>query len=331
MIKNQWYTILESCEVKNKELIGITRFGEKLVLWRDKEGKLFCIKDKCAHRGASLSYGKVCFDGNTIQCPFHGFEYDTTGKCQLIPANGKNSKVPDNFFVDNYPLKEYHKMIFIWWGDKEKEIGEFPFFSDINDKEFSYLTFKDYWQVHYSRAIENQLDLVHVPFVHYDTIGRGNHTLVNGPVQVIEKNQIFFWVYNEKDYGQTPKKIEDLPKPDMKKQHIHFIFPNIWQNWINSSMRVFVAFVPIDNNNTLIYMRTYQKFVKLPIIKYFVDFIMFLFSRKVLLQDKKVVITQIPIQSSLKMNENLIHGDLPIITYRKIRDQLIQINNNPKI
>jgi phenylpropionate dioxygenase-like ring-hydroxylating dioxygenase large terminal subunit len=324
MIRNQWYAILESHEVKKQKLIGITRFGEKLVLWRDEIGKIYCIKDKCAHRGASLSAGKICPDSLAVQCPFHGFEYDISGKCRIIPANGKSSKVPDRFFVDNYPVKEFHEMIFIWWGDQKKEIDELPFFTNINDKEFSYITFKDKWPVHYSRAIENQLDLVHVPFVHYNTIGRGNRTLVNGPVQLIEKNQIFFWVFNEKDFGQIPKKAEDLPQPDMKKQHIHFIVPNIWQNWINSSLRVFVAFVPIDNNNTLIYMRTYQKFVILPIIKHFIDLIMFLFSRKVLLQDKRVVITQIPIQTSLKMNENLIQGDLPIITYRKIRDELIQ-------
>ncbi len=102
-------------------------------------------------------------------------------------------------------------MIFIFWGDKDKVVDDLPEFDDLNVYQFSSITFKDVWPVHYSRAIENQLDLVHVPFVHYNTIGRGNRTLVNGPVQVIDKNKISYWVYNEKDVGQIPKKAGDLP------------------------------------------------------------------------------------------------------------------------
>jgi phenylpropionate dioxygenase-like ring-hydroxylating dioxygenase large terminal subunit len=322
MIKNQWYAVLESKELKINKLLGAKRLGERLAFWRNNKGEVICFKDKCAHRGASLAAGRICSDNEAIQCPFHGFEYDNTGKCRLIPANGRSSKVPEYFFVDKYPVKENHGLIFIWWGDPIAVLPDVPNFNDLNDRDYSYTTFTDQWPVHYSRAVENQLDLVHVPFVHYDTIGRGNKTLVNGPVQIIKQNQIEFWVYNEIDAGQSPKKSEDLPLPDENKQHIHFIFPNVWQNWILPALRVLVAFVPIDGENTLIYVRTYQKFTKIPLIKQLVDFIMLKFSRKILSQDKRVVLTQIPIYTELNMNEKLIAGDLPIITYRKMRDEL---------
>jgi len=73
MIRNQWYAILESKEVKKGKMIGVTRLGEKLVIWRDKDNNLHCIKDKCAHRGAQLSFGKLCKDYEAVKCPFHGF------------------------------------------------------------------------------------------------------------------------------------------------------------------------------------------------------------------------------------------------------------------
>ncbi|MGV8984378.1 Rieske 2Fe-2S domain-containing protein, partial [Clostridium sp.] len=83
MIRNQWYGILDSKEVKNKKPIGVTRLGEKLVFWRSEDGRVNCIFDKCCHRGASLSAGKVVHD--KITCPFHGFQYDASGKVTLIP------------------------------------------------------------------------------------------------------------------------------------------------------------------------------------------------------------------------------------------------------
>ncbi|MGL6105142.1 Rieske 2Fe-2S domain-containing protein, partial [Romboutsia sp.] len=102
MIKNQWYIVLSSDELRDKPL-GVTRFSEKLVFWRGKNNEVCCIKDKCIHRGASLCMGKVV-DGE-IECPFHAFKYDNTGQCTTIPANGKNSNIPSNFKASSYKTK----------------------------------------------------------------------------------------------------------------------------------------------------------------------------------------------------------------------------------
>jgi phenylpropionate dioxygenase-like ring-hydroxylating dioxygenase large terminal subunit len=60
--------------------------------------------------------------------------------------------------------------------------------------------------VNYTRAIENQLDVSNLPFVHRTTIGRGNRTLVNGPIVELEGDVLNVWVSNEVDMGQIPKK-----------------------------------------------------------------------------------------------------------------------------
>ena len=57
MISNQWYGILESKEVKLGKPVGVTRMGEKLVLWRDTQGQVTCQSDLCPHRGVALSAG----------------------------------------------------------------------------------------------------------------------------------------------------------------------------------------------------------------------------------------------------------------------------------
>ncbi|NVM45452.1 MAG: aromatic ring-hydroxylating dioxygenase subunit alpha [Candidatus Lokiarchaeota archaeon] len=328
MIRNQWYAVLESKEVPKSKLIGVTRLGEKLVFWRDKNGEIVCLRDKCAHRGAALSIGKLCDNRDKIECPFHGLRYDSLGQCTLIPANGKNTPVPEQFKVISYPTTEKHDFVWLWWGEIQAEYPPVPFFQDI-DKKFSYKTHTELWPVHYSRAIENQLDVVHLPFVHHNTIGRGNQTLVHGPLVEPSKdgNEFKFWVYNQKDDGNTRNLKPEEFTDDMKVFHLHFKFPHIWQNYLGDKVRIFIAFVPIDQNHTKFYMRFYQKFLRIPILKSFINWLANKFNIIILHQDRNVVLTQQPTKTQLKMGEKLFQGDNPILYYRRRREELLPNNN----
>ena len=117
MIRNQWYVILEGREVRPRKPLGVKRLGEKLVLWRDEKGAIQCVADACAHRGASLSLGKVA--GDCIECPFHGIRFDGEGKGRHIPANGAACPVPPNFSLRSYPVHESDGLVWIFWGDGE--------------------------------------------------------------------------------------------------------------------------------------------------------------------------------------------------------------------
>ncbi|MEX1308000.1 MAG: aromatic ring-hydroxylating dioxygenase subunit alpha [Eubacteriales bacterium] len=319
MIKNQWYGILDSKELKKNQLIGVTRLDEKLVLWRSPDGQVNCIFDQCCHRGASLSKGKLVHD--TVACPFHGFRYDTSGKVTQIPANGKRANVPDTYRVHAYKAKEKYGFIWIWYGEYRDDLPEIPFFEHLKSR-FSYGGFSETWPVHYTRAIENQLDVVHLPFVHTNSIGRGNKTLVNGPVVKWEENLMTFYVDNTVDSGDvTPKKPDEIENyQDLFR--LQFQMPNLWQNIISDDIRIVAVFAPIDQNNTHIYLRFYQRFMTIPVLKQMVNALSTISNRYILHQDRHVVLTQIPKKSELKMGEHLIQGDAPIIEYRKRRAKL---------
>ncbi len=319
MIYNQWYVILESKELKRGKPLLVKRLNEQLSLWRDENGNACCIEDKCCHRGVSLSCGKI-IDGK-LECPFHGFIYDKQGKVISIPANGKNAAVPQSMKVQSYRTFEDYGFIWIWWGDENKTEQEPFFFKEL--KDFSYSSFKDDWNVHYSRAIENQLDVVHLPFVHKTTIGSGNKTVVNGPVVVREKELITFYVNNVKDDGKTPALKPDEIKDYKNFFYLQFHYPNIWQNFISDKIRAFAAFVPVDDENTIVYIRYYQRMINIPLLKQLMNFTGKIASIVILRQDKRVVVTQLPVKSELKMDERLIMGDKPIIEYRKHRQELI--------
>jgi phenylpropionate dioxygenase-like ring-hydroxylating dioxygenase large terminal subunit len=324
MIYNQWYVILESKELKKKKPLRLMRLNEQLSLWRDENNDVCCISDKCCHRGVSLSCGRIV--KGRLECPFHGFIYDKSGKVQVIPANGKNRPVPETMKVKSYKTFEGYGFIWLWWGENDKISEEPFFFKEL--KDFSYSSLKDHWNVHYSRAIENQLDVVHLPFVHKTTIGRGNKTLVNGPVVTREKELITFYVNNIIDDGKTvPLKPDEIINYN-DLFHLQFHYPNIWQNFISDKIRAFAAFVPVDEENTIIYIRYYQALIKIPLLKQLMNYIGKISSKIILDQDKRVVITQLPKKSGFKTDEHLIMGDRPIIEYRKHRQDLIE--SNPK-
>jgi len=335
MITDQWYVILDSREVKKNQVISVKRMGENLVVWRDRQGRLGIAKDKCPHRGIALSKGKVKDDH--LQCPFHGFEYDISGKCKRIPANGKANPVPDYIRASAFATSEANGFIYLWWGDPAR-LGsarptdlspvKLPWFEDLDDKLVR-SSFRAHWKAHYSRVIENQLDVVHVPFIHHNTIGRGLGAVVNGPLTRESDNSITFWPWNEKDEGQIPLRPDQISGPKNDSIYLTFVFPNLWQNHIMDALRIVVAFVPVDDQNTLLYLRTYQKMVRLPVLKDIYAVMTNLFNRIVLRQDQRVVETHQPMPSSLRMDENLIQGDYPIILYRKKRQELKQNVTSP--
>ncbi len=324
MIPNQWYAILESKEVRRGKITRVTRMGQKLIAWRDSQGRLSLMSEKCPHRGVDLNTGRIT--GDFIQCPFHGFEYDINGACKLVPANGRNAEPPRALHIRTYPTREAHGFIYMWWGQPRDSYPAIPWFDSIPDS-MKYATLRDTWACHYSRAIENQLDVVHLPFIHHNTIGRGNRTLVNGPIAREEKcwpgdHIINLWVSNEKDNGQKPRRASELPPPN-RHPSLQFRYGNLWHNWIADSLRVLVAFAPIDEENTRMYLRYYHT-IHIPVLRQVYGLLGSLANLVIERQDRRVVITQRPFRSDLGIGEILIPGDSPIILYRKIRQTLIE-------
>ncbi len=327
MIRNQWYVVLESSEV-GKNPVGVTRLGEKLVFWRDQDNRVHAAVDRCPHRGVALSTGKI-LDGH-LQCPFHGFEYDPTGECTLIPANGRKGVIPNAMRLAVYPTHEAFDLIWLWWGEAGKQAPAAPEFFDNLDSAFSYSSAHDPWDAHYSRVIENQLDVVHLPFVHRRTIGRGNRTLVDGPVVEWKGDRMLYtYVYNRYDDGTPPRKPSELSPKTASSVHLEFIFPNLWQNYINPQVRILAAFVPVDAEHSLLYLRFYQKFMRLPLLGKLIAWLAMPSNLYIAHEDRRVVITQQPKASGLKIGEILIQGDLPVIEYRRKRAALQALAEMP--
>ena len=76
LLRRYWLPVGVASELTPENPTQLVRIlGETLVLFRDKKGNIGLLNDRCAHRGASLSYGRV--EERGVACPYHGWLYDT--------------------------------------------------------------------------------------------------------------------------------------------------------------------------------------------------------------------------------------------------------------
>lgn len=328
-IPNQWYAVLDSSEVKSGKPYAFKRLGQELVFWRDDNGKVVAMRELCPHRQSKLSSGKIV-DGN-IQCTYHGFQYDSQGACQLIPANGRNGPRPKIFQCNSYPVEEGHGYIWLWNGEPRSEYPPLPYFEHMAG--YTRSTIRRHWNTHETRAIESVLDVAHLPFIHAKTIGRGNNTLVNGPYTTLEGHKLRVWVSNQPDVGLPAIKPTEVPAPDdAESAMLLFNFPNVWQLYLDKTFINEIIFAPIDDDNTMLYVSAYQKIVNLPLLRNAFAYVSNLFNLYVLREDEGVVMTQRPKISGLDVGDRFIPADRPIAVYlQQRRDLILAAQQEPEV
>jgi phenylpropionate dioxygenase-like ring-hydroxylating dioxygenase large terminal subunit len=318
--EDQWYPVLESREVRRKPL-GIERFGQRLVFWRTADGLPHANRDRCPHLGAALGSGKA--GGDRLVCPFHGFEFDAEGQCRHIPAVGRQGKIPKGMAVKSFPLREAHGLIWLWWGEPRKAYPEAPFFPQL-ETGWRYGTVAVEWPVHYTRAIENQLDVAHLAFVHRTTIGAGGRSLVEGPYVEADEQGIKVWVTNARDEGQTPRSQSELAAAAVGKEPgLSLLFPGIWLLNISPRLKNFIAFVPVNGQKTRYYLRVYHR-IRNPVLAKIFEVLIGLSNHFILRQDERVVVTQTPMDSADAHEDRLIGADRAIIQFRRLHARMLE-------
>ena len=317
--ENQWYPVLESGEVRNQPL-GVERLGLKLVFWRSANGEPHAHIDRCPHLGAALSGGQTM--GGRLVCPFHGFEFDGTGQCQHIPANGRLGKIPKGMALTGFTLREEHGLIWLWLGQHREVLPKVPYFPPL-ESGWRYGTVKVEWPVHYTRAIENQLDVAHLAFVHRTNIGAGGRSFVDGPYVESDAEGIKVWVSNSVDEGRHSRSQTELAAAAVGKEpSLSFLFPGVWLLNISPRMKNFIAFVPVNDQTTLYYLRVYHR-IQNPLLAKPYEWLIGLSNRFILNQDRRVVVTQTPLKSA-DGEDRLIGADRAISQFRQIHARLLE-------
>ncbi|KAL0365883.1 UNVERIFIED_CONTAM: Chlorophyllide a oxygenase, chloroplastic [Sesamum radiatum] len=139
-------------------------FEEPWVLFRGKDGKPGCVQDTCAHRACPLHLGSV--NEGRIQCPYHGWEYSTNGKCEKMPSTRLV-----NVKIKALPCFEQEGMIWIWPGD-DPPTAKLPSLLPPSGFQIHAEIVMEL-PVEHGLLLDNLLDVAHAPFTHTSTFAKG--------------------------------------------------------------------------------------------------------------------------------------------------------------
>lgn len=166
-LKNHWYIGGRLAEIHDKP-VGKILLGEPVVMYRGPGGKIVALEDRCVHRNVPLSMGHVRPEG-TLQCLYHGMQYNSSGACVFIP---EQTKVPAAACVRSFPAVERYEWVWIWMGDPElADPSLIPFYPWFDQPGWRARTGQLFVKAGYQLVIDNLLNMAHLPYVHPRTIG----------------------------------------------------------------------------------------------------------------------------------------------------------------
>ncbi len=180
-ITNSWYVAAWDHEVVAGRLLARTFLKQPVVLYRKADGSVAALEDRCRHRAAPLSLGRI--EGDTLRCMYHGLRFDASGRCVEVPGQ---DVISDRMRVRSFPVVEKDHFLWIWMGDPAKAdpatIVDLPWQSS---GDWVWKPGYVGYQAHYQLIVDNLLDLSHLSFVHLGTLGTGATALQKPTVEAI--------------------------------------------------------------------------------------------------------------------------------------------------
>jgi len=213
-----WFRVANAEEVPVGRVKFIVACGRELAVFRGEDGKVRAVDPYCTHLGANMAIGgKVV--GNCLQCPFHLWEFDGTGKCTAIPYS--DTKIPSNAKVRAYYVHEYFDQILVWFRIGETEANPPDYYPPTPRKmDGGNMTY--FGQVslqvnmHIQEFAENSTDFAHFAPVHGTMTFP--YTLVPFPLITInhrpgwkdgkEKESHMCWFLDSADINFMGKRLE---------------------------------------------------------------------------------------------------------------------------
>lgn len=165
LFRRYWIPALLATELPGPDCppVRVSLLSERLIAFKDTDGKIGLMDEFCAHRGVSLWFGRNEEGG--IRCPYHGWKYDTTGQCVEVPSEPASSGFCQKIKLKSYPCVEMGGVIWTYMGPQE-HMPPMPEFEWLQvDPSQRYLS-KRWQESNYLQAMEGGIDSSHVSFLH---------------------------------------------------------------------------------------------------------------------------------------------------------------------
>ncbi len=165
LFRQYWLPALLAEELPENDCppVRVKLLSERLIAFRDTEGRYGLIDEFCAHRGVSLWFGRNEESG--LRCAYHGFKYDVNGQCVEVPGEPEESTFCSRIQLTSYPLVKVGDVLWAYMGDPERqpELPQFEFVQVPSDQTF---TTKRWQESNWLQALEGGIDSSHVSWLH---------------------------------------------------------------------------------------------------------------------------------------------------------------------
>jgi phenylpropionate dioxygenase-like ring-hydroxylating dioxygenase large terminal subunit len=302
-IANAWTPILPARRL-GREPVAVELAGEPIVLFRDGAGGVGAMIDRCPHRGVRLSLGRVTGDGG-LECAFHGWCFDREGACTRVPLNGPEAAGKVRGAVA-LPARDVGGLVWVFTGGAAPAEPDVP--DALTQPGWSRWIHHEDWACHWTRAMENMLDMPHVPFVHRRTIGRAQRALLkDGSVMKIDLEETAFGF-------RIRSELDGRPSPGW----LEWRRPNGMVLWLapgappDRGFRQHVYCVPLGGERTRMIVVSTRTFLRHNPAGWLAD----RFNRFILLEDRAIVESS-PAEVPPPGEESSAATDAPTLYFRR--------------
>ncbi len=179
-LRTAWYLAAWSADVVPGRMLARTLLDRPMVFFREPNGLVHALEDRCPHRSAPLSMGRL--NGDRLTCGYHGLVFDSTGACVGNPHG--DGRIPRGTSVPTRTVVERHGGIWMWAGDGTPDERLIPDFSILDSEDF--VTRRDHlvMDAPFDLIVDNLLDCSHTSFLHDGILG--NEQMLGVRTQVVQ-------------------------------------------------------------------------------------------------------------------------------------------------
>ena len=257
LLRDFWYVAAPSGDLRRGKTLPLTILGEQILFGRDRDGKAFALKDFCPHRGMPLRYGS--FDGCEIECCYHGWKFNTSGQCTIVPSLADDKTDIGKIRTGTYPCAEADGLIWVYMAESAKHQPTLPppvmpasvpgGFVHVDSALFP---------CHVDQAIIGLMDPSHGPYVHKSWWWRSKRSMHLKTKHFAPRAFGFRMVSHKPSSNSRAYRI--LGGAGERKTEIAFQLPGLRTEHITvgkKTVLLLTALTPIDAHNTMLHQFMY--------------------------------------------------------------------------
>jgi phenylpropionate dioxygenase-like ring-hydroxylating dioxygenase large terminal subunit len=166
LLWNDWHPVADAAALGAASMLPVRLLEQELIVWRDAAGQVHAWDDRCPHRGARLSLGRIEHD--RVVCAYHGWQFDASGQCRLQPAHPSDTP-PKTACARRFHAQQAYGLVWVCLGEPARALPPFPEYAEAHLRK----VLCGPYPVHACgpRIIENFLDMAHFPFIHTGILG----------------------------------------------------------------------------------------------------------------------------------------------------------------